>query len=223
MGDQCAPVPAVQRITGRLVPDQRAAIRMAGIDRPQVQRNGWCRGWTDNERRAVPARDNRPVEVAAHDRLDLIVAACSLGKPRDPWLGGIGIHPVDARHEGRVMHGDHGRYVLVRLQLRAEPGCALCAKCAAMTAGLGRIEQQQAQAISRDGVLDEAAILWRVRKGRKQRGAVVVVADHRPDRKRTVAHGFRQPGEAFAVTRFGQVAGHQQQVGAVGTVRQAIQ
>ena len=77
------------------------------------------------------------------------------------------------------------------------------------------------QALERDDIVDEAAVAWRRGKGGEQRGAIIVVADHRVDRKGAVGHRRGQPCIGFRIAGLGQVAGHQQQVGAVGPVAQS--
>jgi hypothetical protein len=83
-----------------------------------------------------------------------------------------------------MVHEHQRRRVRRRRELRGQPGRARVAKRPAVATRLHRVEQQHAQVIAFDRVVQEIAVELDLRKRRHQRVAGVVVADHRPHRER---------------------------------------
>ncbi len=191
--DQLAPVPAVQRIGRILGHDHRAVVGVVLVDRAQVERHLRRGRRTDGDGAALPRHGDAAVQMAADQAAHLGMAADDVGEGRDPRFVGVGVHPLDAAFDRRVVHDDIGRLGRILRQFCIEPGGAAVAKGAAMAPLLERVDRHQPQFGQVDRILDKAVAVVEARELRMEIVAQVMVADARPYRKGAARKGGRQP------------------------------
>ena len=183
MADELAAVPVMEGETGMVGDDHRAAVRLVGVDRIEVE--GDLRGGrrADGEDRPGPAGDDRAVEMAGDHGDDVIAARDRVGQPLDP--GGFRIlgHPAEARLNRRMVENDGGRPIRRLVEPGTKPGGADLAEGAAMAARLERIENENPDRELVDRILDEAVGGRRVRKLGQEGRAAVMIAHRVEDRE----------------------------------------
>ena len=220
MRSQPPAVPAVQRITGGFSSNQRSPVGQFGFNCAKVKRDVRRACRANDQRNSGKAGVDRAVEMACEDGADLAPPGNRLRKSRDPRLVRAAVEPFEPGFDGRMVHRDYHRDFRFAVQPVGQPLRAGLTKRAAVAARFCGVECNQAKPSQRHFELDEAIGKFGLGKARAQSLAVVPVSGHQPDRKGAWRDQFGEAGIARWCAALCQIAGHQQQVGPVGTVAQ---
>ncbi len=143
------------------------------------------------------------------------MATHDIGEAMHPRFVGMGVHPLDAAFDRRMVHDDIGRLGRIAREFGVEPCGARGAKGAAVAPFLQRVDRDEPHVGQVDRILHEAVAVVEARKLRVKIVAQIMVAHARPDRKGTARKGGGEPAIAVGIAAIGDIAGREQQVGPV--------